>query len=241
MSNIFSFERFLKVLKYDFVMRVPAIGIFFLVLLILPHVLHQMMDFGNVFPMGQRLDLYGVMCVFVVFFAPFKIYTVFRGKQELGSYLMLPASSLEKFVSMVLVSLVLVPVSFVLCSYLLDAILCLLFSGQYGSVVTVDYMILQKGAIGVFALTGASVFGNTLFKKGAPAKTLLCVLTLIFLWLSVITGYIFDNFLEDGNVDTEILQMRGEMINNITAIMYFAVATLFYILAWWRIRKIQIS
>lgn len=241
MSNIFSFERFLKVLKYDLVMRVPAIGIFFLVLLILPHVLHQMMDFGDVFPMGQRLDLYGVMCVFVVFFAPFKIYTAFRGKQELGSYLMLPASTLEKFVSMVIVSLVLVPVSFVLCCYLLDAILCLLFSGQYGSFVTVDYMLLLRGADAMFALTGAAILGNTLFKKGAPGKTLLCIIILIFLWLMVIAGYIFDNLFEDGNVDAEVLEMRGKMMVNISMIAYSAGAILFYILAWWRIRKIQIS
>lgn len=239
MSNIFSFERFLKVLKYDLIIRVPAIGIFFLVLLIMPHVLHQMMGFGNVFPVGQRLDLYGVMCGFIVFFAPFKIYTVFRGKQELGSYLMLPASSLEKFVSMVLVSLVLVPVSFVLCNYLLDAILCLLFSGQYGSVVTVDYMLLLRGVYAMFALTGAAILGNTLFKKGAPGKTLLCMLIFVLLWTSVIASKFFDILLGEGvvAVDPEVLTLWGD----ITAIAYFAVATLFYILAWWRIRKIQIS
>ncbi|MBE6225380.1 MAG: hypothetical protein E7122_09240 [Bacteroidales bacterium] len=239
MSNIFSFERFLKVLKYDLVMRVPAIGIFFLVLLIMPHVLHQMMDFGNIFPVDQRFDLCGVMCVFVVFFAPFKIYTAFRGKQELGSYLMLPASSLEKFVSMVLVSLVLVPVSFVLSCYLLDAILCLLFSGQYGSVVIVDYMLLLRGAYAMFALTGAAILGNTLFKKGAPGKTLLCMLILVLLWTSVIASKFFDMLLGEGvvAVDPEVLRLWGD----ITAIAYFAGATLFYILAWWRIRKIQIS
>ena len=33
MSNIFSFDRFLKVLKYDFKFRVPAIGSMFLVFL----------------------------------------------------------------------------------------------------------------------------------------------------------------------------------------------------------------
>ena len=240
-SNIFSFERFLKVLKYDLKMRVPAIGVFFLVLLIIPHVLHQIMDFGNAFPAGQRLDLYSVMCAFLVFFAPFKIYYAFRDKQGRTSFLMLPASSLEKFVGMVLVSLVLVPVSFCLCSFLLDVILSLLLSGQYGSVVTVDYDILASGFLGLFCIAGAAILGNTLFKKGAPGKTLLCIIILILLWLTVLTGYIFDNFIEDDNVDAEALQMRGEMMVNLSSIVYSAVAILFYILAWWRIRKIQIS
>ena len=241
MSNIFSFERFLNVLKYDLIIRVPAIGIFFLVLLIMPHVLHQMMGFGNAFPVGQRLDLYGVMCGFIVFFAPFKIYTVFRGKQELGSYLMLPASSLEKFMSMVLVSLVLVPVSFCLCSFLLDVVLCLLVGGQYGSVVTVDYGILAKGFLGLFCIAGAAILGNTLFKKGAPGKTLLCIIILLSIWLTLITGYILDSLFDGGNADVEVMQMRLEMRVNLSMIVYSAVAILFYILAWWRIRKIQIS
>lgn len=243
MSNIFSFERFVKVLKYDLVMRVPAIGVFFLVLLIMPHALHLMMDFGNNFSSGLRLDMYSVMCVFVIFFAPFKIYTAFRGKQELGSYIMLPASSLEKYVSMVLVSLILVPGTFILCTCLLDVILCLLFSGQYDSVVAVEYKMLLRGAGGVFVLTSAAVLGNTLFKKGAPAKTLLCILILVFLWLAGIAEYMVDTFLEASNVDAdaEVLQIRGEMIVNISTIVYFAVAILFYILTWWRVRKIQIS
>ena len=49
MNNIFSFERFLKVLKYDLKMRVPAIGAMFLVFLVLPHVLHFVMNYDSVF------------------------------------------------------------------------------------------------------------------------------------------------------------------------------------------------
>ena len=116
-----------------------------------------------------------------------------------------------------------------------------MFSGQYGSVVTVDCGILAKGAFGLFCIAGAAILGNTLFKKGAPGKTLLCILILIFLWLTVITGYIFENLFEYGDADAEAMQMRGEMLVNISIIVYSAVAILFYILAWWRIRKIQIS
>lgn len=239
-SNIFSFERFLKVLKYDLRMRVPAIGTMFLVLLVIPHVLHLIMDYGNSFPARQRLDLYALMCVFLVFYAPFKIYSAFREKQGRTSFLMLPASSLEKFASMVLLSIVMV-LAFVLCTYLLDAALCLLFSGQYDSVVTADYGFLANGALVLLVILSTAVLGNTLFKKGAPGKTLLCIFILLFLWGALLTGYIFDNLFEDGNVDAEVLQMRGKMVVSISRIVYFAAAILFYILAEWRIRRIQIS
>ena len=45
MSNIFSFERFLKVLKYDLVMRVPAVFASFLAFLAIPHALHIVKSF----------------------------------------------------------------------------------------------------------------------------------------------------------------------------------------------------
>lgn len=240
-NNIFSFERFLKVLKYDLKMRVPAVGTMFLVLLAMPHVLHQLMDFGNSFPEGQRFDIYAAMCVIFVFYIPFKIYSAFRQKHELGSFIMLPASSLEKFASMVSISLILVPAAFMLSIYLLDAVLVLLFSSQYGTFVTIDYMVLFRGAVGLFSIIGAAILGNVFFKKAAPAKTLLCILTLAFLWGVVISGYIYNNLFADGNVDIALLQLKAETVESITAVVYFVAAIFFYAFTYLRIRKIQIS
>ena len=125
MNNIFSFDRFFKVLKYDLKMRVPAITTMFLVFLILPHALHILMGDGDVFSVSLRVELYSLMSVAMIFFAPFTIYSVFKEKHGKGAFLMLPASSFEKFTSMVLVCLLLVPVSFGLCNFLLDNVLVL--------------------------------------------------------------------------------------------------------------------
>ena len=78
MNNIFSFERFLKVLKYDLKMRVPAVFASFLAFLAIPHALHVVMSFGQTFPVAQRVDLYSTMAAFLMFFAPFTIYSSFN-------------------------------------------------------------------------------------------------------------------------------------------------------------------
>ena len=241
MNNIFSFERFLKVLKYDLKLRVPAIGTTFLVFLAMPHALHLLMDFGNSFPVSQRFDLYSVMTIMLIFFAPFSIYSSFKDKHGRGSFLMLPASALEKFASMVLVSLVLLPVSFLLCTYILDAVLVLLFRDIYVSVVTIDTTMLVRGFVGIFAIVGSALLGNAIFKKKASAKTLLCILVLIFLWCAGLTDYLFSDFFSEGNVDAAMVEMKAERVKNITTVVYFIVAVLFYILTCWRIKKMQIS
>ena len=104
MNNIFSFDRFVKVLKYDLKMRVPAVFASFLAFLAIPHALHIVMSFGQTFPVAQRVDLYFTMAAFLMFFAPFTIYSSFNNKQGKSGFLMLPASALEKFTSMVAVS-----------------------------------------------------------------------------------------------------------------------------------------
>ncbi len=241
MNNTFSFERFLKVLKYDLKMRVPAVGTMFLVFLAMPHALHLLMDSGNSFPVLQRVDLYVVMGMMLIFFAPFSIYSSFKDKHGRASFLMLPASAFEKFASMVLVSLVLLPVSSLLCTYILDAVLVLLFRGIYVSVVTIDTITLARGFVGVFAIVGSALLGNSLFRKKASFKTILCILAITFIWGAGLTDYIFSDMLSDGNVDSAVLEMKAEQIKNITAAVFFTVAVLFYILACWRIKKIQIS
>lgn len=241
MNNIFSFERFLKVLKYDLKMRVPAVFTSFLAFLAIPHALHVVMSFGQTFPVAQRVDLYSTMAAFLMFFAPFTIYSSFNNKQGKSGFLMLPASALEKFTSMVAVSMVLLPVSFIFCTLILDLILVLLFNDCYGTVVSVDFMKLLRGGIAAFSIIGAALLGNVTFKKKASAKTILCLLALMILWGFGVTDMIFEKLLEDGNADAEVMQATLRQLNNITAIAFGTAGVLFYILTYWRIKKMQIS
>lgn len=245
MSNIFSFDRFLKVLKYDFKFRVPAIGSMFLVFLVLPHALHLIMNYGGSFATSTRIDTIGTILFCLLFFAPFSIYSAFREKHGLSSFIMIPASSLEKFASMVTISFVAVPLAFCVCSYVTDVLFALIFKASYGGFISMSQIAsgadILNTLVVVFSLVGASVLGNVIFKKKASAKTILCLLALAFLWGVGVTGYIFDNLFADGNVDAKVAQAKAEQLKNITSVVLMLVSVLFYCLALWRIKKIQIS
>ncbi len=243
MNNTFSFERFVKVLKYDLKMRVPAIRTMFLVLLVMPHALHFIMAYGETFPAGQRVDLYAVMTTCLIFFAPFGIYSALREKHGKASFLMLPASVLEKFASMFVITLVAVPVLFIISCVAIDYVLVLLLKMYYNSFISVDPMILLRGAMGVFSIVGAAVLGNAIFKGKAAFKTILCLLVLLVLWGVLLSDLLFDidNIFPNGDIDASAVQAKTEMIVNISATVYTAVGVLFYILTFWRIKKMQIS
>ncbi len=241
MNNTFSFERFVKVLKYDLKFRVPAIRTMFLLCLVLPHALHLIMAYGETFPAGLRVDLYAVMLTCIAFFTPFYTYSAFREKHAKASFLMLPASALEKFASMFVITLIIVPAVFIISSLVIDYVLVLLFREYYNSFISVDYMILLRGVMGLFSLIAAAVLGNAVFKGKAAFKTILCLLALLVLWGVLLTNFLFDNILANGDIDTYTLQVSTGMVENISLAVYIAVGVLFYILTYWRIKKMQIS
>lgn len=245
MNNIFSFDRFLKVLKYDLKMRVPAIGTMFLVFLVLPHVLHFVMNYDSVFRESLRVELIGTMLFCISFFAPFSIYSVLREKQGAGSYIMIPASGLEKFASMVLICSVILPIVFCVGSLIVDSLFTLVFRNMYGGFISLQQadakFELGRVFVTVFSIVGAALLGNAVFKGKASFKTILCLLVIAYLWGAYITGFIFDHVLDEGNIDQSVLMSKGNQLQQITVTVYAVVSILFYCLTYWRIKKIQIS
>ena len=251
MNNIFSFERFVKVLKYDLMMRVPVIATTFMVFLLLPHMLHFIMNFGAGFREALRMELIGTMMFCISFFAPFSIYAAFREKHGVVSYLMIPASALEKFASMVTVCCIVLPVAFFAGSLVVDSLFTLVFRDVYGGFISWQQFEaefdLGNAIITLFSIVGAAIFGNVLFKKKASAKTILCLLALAFLFGTFVTGYILDGLITsmdtsiDASIDSSLVVRKSQMLEYITIISFSIASVLFYMLAYWRLKKIQIS
>ena len=254
MNNIFSFDRFLKVLKFDLKMRVPAIATMFLGIMLLPHVLnllHRFLNFPSGFREALRMELIGTMLFCISFFAPFSIYAAFREKHGVSSYLMIPASGLEKFASMMLVCIIIVPVAFFAGSLVVDSLFTLIFKDVYGGFISWQQFEAEfdlcNAIITMFSIVGAALLGNVLFKKRASAKTVLCLLALAFLYGTFVTGYILDGLFTsldtsiDASIDSSLVDRKSQMLEYITIISFSIASVLFYILAFWRLKKIQIS
>lgn len=74
---------------------------------------------------AARFSLFGISAVVIVFLGPSKIYGHVTERKEGQAFLMLPVSTLEKAISMILVSCILVPLTFLAVYMSVDFLVCL--------------------------------------------------------------------------------------------------------------------
>lgn len=248
-NNIFSFDRFFKVLKYDLRFRVIGFALLFIVLLISVHLFYFLFYNMGELRIVERVQIIQFLLFCCSFIAPFKIYKEFRSRHGQASFIMLPASIFEKFASMFVISLMLVPIAFLLMSLALDYFAVLLFSNMghdgfflryegFISPADIDFSLCCPV---IFTLVSAAIFGNVIFKKRAVAKTMLCVIAMAYILseaVTLITNFIFWN---DERVYTGTWSVIHEYVQDISEKVCLVFSVLLYAFAYWRIKKMRIS
>lgn len=193
MNNTLDFGRFSKVFAYDIHKSVQNYGISFIVLAILPlltPVLYGMLSlFFNFDWQVPGLITRGIIfalafvCL-MLSFAP-SVYGKITDKRYGSEYLMIPASSFEKFLSMTLITAVIVPLIFTLAYGLVDMLaigvslaegtpLLKFFAQNW--VISEDGVNVQIGWIFTLALilnTLVILLGSIYFKRFKVGKTIL--------------------------------------------------------------------
>ncbi len=131
MNNIFNFNRFGKVLVNDLktkyitkVLTITGIALF-------PFLFVLISFFRSDVPVYMEGDLrcfliflFGTV---IMFLAPFIIYGNVNRRKRGTDYIMLPASSFEKYLSMLLVCIVVVPVTAIAACFAVDAVAATIF------------------------------------------------------------------------------------------------------------------
>ncbi len=201
MNNVFDFKRFGNYFLYDLRRAKNNYSISLLVIGLLPVALYIITQFFSLITgngVTELSDVPKIVAIFagiaiVMLSAGARIYGSITEKRAGSDYLMLPASTLEKWLSMVLVICIVLPVVLFVLLFASDAVMSLFFPNTYG-----DRLFQMDFAQGIFdGMTGEEGFyfnlpaalflgwcesmliftlGAVCFKKAKIAKTLLCIM-----------------------------------------------------------------
>lgn len=143
-----------------------------------------------------RATIIGCLVFSVLIFVPSKVYGKANLSRDGVGFAMLPATSLEKFLSMVLYCSVLTPLIVGLGSWAIDSLLYLLpFGGfeRFFVVLPKSHLGMQLVTIGSAILLFSSIFmfGNMVFKKRKAGKTIAWGLLILFVITMVLELFHF--------------------------------------------------
>ncbi len=264
MNNTFSPNRFVKFFVFDIKNAFAKFGLTAVVLALVPVItliIYQMFALlitGTLDLGGDGMNIATVFaayvaCAILALVAPVKIYGNLTDRRFGSEYILTPASTFEKWLSMMLVCMVVLPLVSALSFLLVDTLMALVMPSVYGqsiisllndlnSLVAEDISIEMADHFGVGTLLGYMLSGWVLyiliftigalvFKKSKIAKTILAifVVSMVLSNLMMIVWNIFDpglqNFIYNLENDVDPLGTFASLmdISTISIIVQFIV------------------
>lgn len=274
MNNNFNFGRFGKYFVYDLKRQWKNIGMLVLTFALSPVIFYMLyMFFAALFDGGLmklfsgmsiddpsiwvRFGMAAVMITIFVMLFPSRAYGEITDKAKGSEWLMLPASRLEKFTSMMLISLVVIPLVYVVVYFLSDAFVCLLDKSCGDSLMSFrinkeigssDFVIPANG-LWILASTivgNAIVFllGGLIFKKWKVVGTVLVLFALQMVFSGLLSVFITNADLDWwGNWFTDWKIRHADSIDIwLNAFINFRLLLILAICgtwSWFRIKRLQ--
>ena len=204
-----------------------------------------------------RFGMAAVMITIFVMLFPSRAYGEITNKAKGSEWLMLPASRLEKFTSMMLISLVVIPLVYVVVYFLSDAFVCLLDKSCGDSLMSFrinkeigssDFVIPANG-LWILASTivgNAIVFllGGLIFKKWKVVGTVLVLFALQMVFSGLLSAFItnadlewWGNWLNDWTIrHADNLDLWLNAFINLWLLLILAICGTW---SWFRIKRLQ--
>ena len=263
MNDIFDFGRFGKLFVYECRNYLPR---YMKGLIVFSSVLFAawMLTIAMDFPLRDRTNVISVLYTLAIFLSPYFIYKDMNNRKRGYSYAMIPASTLEKLLSMSLVSIFVVPVAVYVSLTLTDAVLYALssmgigeflqfyfynpFESSFGFVFDeYDTPVGSIAMASVSSITVAMMF-NSIFRKNKIIKTVLFNMALGFLSTFVMIIFVqctdqefwmelarsFERFFNAHTPD-EIMALY----NCLTTLYYMAIIAVTLVITYFRIKKVN--
>ena len=217
MNKIFSLKRFGRYFTFDLKNAVNNFGLLLLIMCCLPvilligSVLLSIIFGGGVSipSLPERISLFSIALLIMMITSPVKLYGGLTDKKYGSSWLLIPASRVEKFISMLLICLIVVPVAYLIVYLGVDGILSLLIKDYSPAIIGSDAMktfmsfhipedipfeMVGGSSLYFFGSMAATILvfllGGLCFKKGKVGKTILA-LFIIMMVVGIITFIIF--------------------------------------------------
>lgn len=274
MDNTFKISRFRKYFVYDLKRQWKNIGMLMLIFALSPVIFYMLyMFFAALFDGGLmkrfsgmsidgpsiwvRFGMAAVMITIFVMLFPSRAYGEITNKAKGSEWLMLPASRLEKFTSMMLISLVVIPLVYVVVYFLSDAFVCLLDKSCGDSLMSFrinkeigssDFVIPANG-LWILASTivgNAIVFllGGLIFKKWKVVGTVLVLFALQMVFSGLLSVFItnadlewWGNWLNDWTIrHADNLDLWLNAFINLWLLLILAICGTW---SWFRIKRLQ--
>lgn len=272
MNNTFDIKRFALLMKRDimqdwkkYTLQVAALlGIMLAFPLYYTYTEYDMMTYAvmpNVDNILNELNQAYVMMGTFLFIIVFLLYvsammTPISNKRKRIDYLMLPCSSLEKYLSRFLIHIVGFIIAFFICLFIADIIRIGVFSLAYPEfgvkaldlgILTTDKMFAQSGIFIALCTVFTSVvaffsLGSTVWQKHVAIKnvvtlTVIILLTACFIYL--ITDILTPKGKEWGE-NFGIINISNQMGYMLTIILFGALSIFFWVLAYFRFKETEI-
>ena len=222
MDNIFSFNRFGKLLKkefYEYFQRFGVTILVFLSFIVIAWGISLLFGGDNGFGTNTRSAGIYALTTLVALFAPFVVYGYTNHQKKGIYYAMLPASSFEKFLSMVIYTLILTPVMFFITAVLLDSLIVTIKSPEETSYLFST--LFSKDALSqyfsLFQTISIFVLANMIFKKQKVAKSLLSIIGIAII-ISVLAGKIVETAGIEAFINTDMMNSDIFTSNSIPSI-----------------------
>lgn len=149
MNNTLNINRFGKVLKHDGLNFFPNLILTLAILWAIPVIVYLFAalmptDEKDAFDAFSRVDLISTLANIAIIIAPARLYRYCNDSRKGIGYAMLPASTLEKFLSMIIYCVIVTPIIYVAGALAIDSILAL-FHGPYeGFAVSIYFDTFAK-------------------------------------------------------------------------------------------------
>ena len=247
MNNSFSFNRFNKVLAYDWKRFIRNFGITLLVWISMPvmfWVTSLVFDFE--LPVELREVIIIGLIAITIMSAPSRIYGKVNLSREGVGFAMLPATSLEKFFSMFLYCSIVTPAVTLVGSWLVDCLMTLLPFGGFKEFDMIEdflrnisfgdlIMLIVALVTAAWAESSIFMFGNMVFKRRKAGKTFAWGLLIVFsLTLLVQLFNLWDNF-GMWVTDTSV-RLGGRFLPWFYSAIQLVIAIVFYVLTYRKIK-----